>query len=154
LAEAACGRLPAEHVRLRRIYEPPGPDDGARVLVERLWPRGLTRTKAALDLWLKEIAPSTELRRWYGHEPARWRGFRRRYLAELRLSTERTEALRELARRGPITLLFATRDVSHSGAAVLRDVLLGCQGETVAPCVRLPRRQSAAGSSEKGKHIE
>lgn len=126
-------RLPPGHVRLRRIYEPAAPDDGPRVLVEKLWPRGLKRTEAAIDLWLKEVAPSTELRRWFGHDPARWQEFRRQYLAELGRNAERAAPLHELARRGPVTLLFATRDVAHSGAAVLREFLLRRRGGAVAP---------------------
>ena len=112
-------------VRLRRVYEDPSPDDGIRILVDRVWPRGLTKAAVHLDEWLKDIAPSTPLRRWYGHQPERFTEFRRRYLAELR--DEQLEAtlarLRELGRNGPVTLLTATRDIEHSQAAVLRDLL-------------------------------
>ncbi len=109
------------HVTCRRIYDSASPSDGTRVLVDRVWPRGLRKEDAHLDEWLREIAPSTELRRWYGHEPRRFADFRRRYLAELR-EPQRQQALRhlrELAGRHDLTLLTATRDLEHSQAAVL-----------------------------------
>jgi uncharacterized protein YeaO (DUF488 family) len=108
-------------VRVRRVYDPPEPADGRRVLVDRFWPRGLSKTAAALDEWVKAVAPSDELRRWYGHEPARFAAFQERYGAELQ-AADRADAvahLRDLARSGPLTLLTATRDVEHSQAAVL-----------------------------------
>lgn len=110
-----------EEVRARRVYEPAEQSDGRRVLVDRLWPRGLSKERARLDEWLKAVAPSDELRRWYGHEPARFAEFTRRYEAELE-DPERAEALthlREEARSGPVTLLTATRDLERSEAAVL-----------------------------------
>jgi uncharacterized protein YeaO (DUF488 family) len=112
-------------VRLRRIYERPSPADGVRVLVDRVWPRGLTRAATQLDEWMKEIAPSTGLRRWYGHRPERFPEFRRRYLIELRAAEPAVTVvrLRELARTGQVTLLTATRDVEHSQAAVLSELL-------------------------------
>jgi uncharacterized protein YeaO (DUF488 family) len=109
------------HISCRRIYDEASPSDGARVLVDRVWPRGLRKKDARLDQWLREIAPSTELRRWYGHEPSRFGEFRRRYLAELR-DPRRQEAarrLREIAEHRDLTLLTATRDLDHSQAAVL-----------------------------------
>jgi uncharacterized protein YeaO (DUF488 family) len=115
------------HVRLRRVYEPPDPSDGRRVLVDRLWPRGLSKNAAALDEWLKTVAPSDELRRWYGHQPEKFAEFARRYGQELQ-DPERAgalEHLRQLAKPGPVTLLTATRDVEHSEAAVLADLLRG-----------------------------
>jgi uncharacterized protein YeaO (DUF488 family) len=111
----------ATTVRVRRAYDPPGPADGHRVLVDRLWPRGLAKSAAALDEWLRAVAPSDELRRWYGHDPGKFAAFRERYQAELQ-EPERAEALahlRQLAGSGPLTLLTATRDVEHSQAAVL-----------------------------------
>jgi uncharacterized protein YeaO (DUF488 family) len=116
----------APDVRVRRVYDQPSPDDGQRVLVDRLWPRGLSRETAQVDQWLKEVAPSTELRRWYGHEPARFAEFRRRYASELR-EPARAEALTRLAeaaRQGPITLLTATKDAEHSQAALLAEQLV------------------------------
>ena len=108
-------------VKVRRVYEPASSDDGARVLVDRVWPRGLTKEEARLDLWDKDVAPSTELRKWYGHDPERFAAFRRRYDAEL-ADPQRAvalERLRSMAAEGPITLLTATKDVPHSHAAIL-----------------------------------
>ena len=112
-------------VRARRVYEEPDASDGKRVLVDRLWPRGLSKAAAHLDEWLKAIAPSDELRRWYGHDPAKFEEFQRRYGDELR-DPERAAALehlRELAAAGPVTLLTATRDLAHSEAADLMERL-------------------------------
>ncbi|MFI0480313.1 DUF488 domain-containing protein [Actinomadura sp. 9N215] len=112
-------------VRLRRVYEPVSDGDGKRILVDRVWPRGLSKEKARLDEWAKDVAPSTELRKWYGHSVDKFDEFTRRYEAELG-DPERAAAfarLRELAERGPITLLTATRDVDHSQAAVLAERL-------------------------------
>jgi uncharacterized protein YeaO (DUF488 family) len=113
-------------VALKRVYDEPAPGDGTRVLVERLWPRGLSKERAHVDIWLKEIAPSHELRRWFGHDPQKFAEFRRRYEAELASETGQTALvkLRDLARQGPVTLVFAARDAEHSNAAVLRDLLL------------------------------
>jgi uncharacterized protein YeaO (DUF488 family) len=110
-----------EKVRARRVYEPAEQSDGRRVLVDRLWPRGLSNERARLDEWLKTVAPSDELRRWYGHEPGKFAEFTRRYEAELE-EPERAEAvrhLREEASSGPVTLLTATKDLEHSEAVVL-----------------------------------
>ena len=94
---------------MKRAYEPPSPEDGARVLVDRLWPRGLRKAEAAIDCWLKEIAPSSELRRWFGHDPSRWEEFRRRYRAELSARPELLDKLRALAEQGALTLVYAAR---------------------------------------------
>ena len=113
-------------VRVRRVYDEPAGDDGARVLVDRLWPRGLTKARADLTEWCKEVAPSTELRRWYGHDPAKFNEFARRYRAELE-QPERAAALRhlhDLAGSRSLTLLTAVRDTDISEAAVLADLLL------------------------------
>lgn len=111
-------------VRIKRAYEPPSPSDGARVLVDRLWPRGLKKSDAALQGWMKEVAPSSELRKWFGHEPTRWDEFRRRYEAELSTKSELVSELRELAKKGPLTLLYGARDEARNQAVVLREVLL------------------------------
>lgn len=112
-------------VKLRRVYDDPAPEDGVRVLVDRVWPRGLTKTAVHLDEWMKDIAPSTQLRRWYGHQPERYTEFRRRYLIELRevQPAATVDRLRKLTRTRPVTLLTATKDLEHSQAAVLIDLL-------------------------------
>lgn len=112
-------------VALKRVYDEPAASDGKRVLVERLWPRGISKERAHLDLWLKEVAPSPELRTWFGHDPEKWGEFRRRYEAEL-ASGEAHQALsmlRDLGRSGPLTLVFAARDDQHTNAVVLRELL-------------------------------
>jgi uncharacterized protein YeaO (DUF488 family) len=116
--------LAASHVRLKRVYEPAAPGDGVRVLVDRLWPRGLRKADAAIDRWMKDIAPSTELRQWFGHDPERWPEFRRRYTRELQQQAVAVEELQELARSNPVTLVFAAHDEAHNDAIVLRDALL------------------------------
>jgi uncharacterized protein YeaO (DUF488 family) len=115
----------ASNVRLKRAYEPPEKEDGARILVDRLWPRGVSKEEAKLDEWIKEIAPSTELRTWFGHDPRRWDEFRKRYRAELAEHTEVLKDLRRRARKGPITLVYSARDEIHNDAVVLRNVILG-----------------------------
>ena len=119
-------------ILLKRIYEAPARGDGYRVLVERLWPRGMSKDKAALDEWLKDVAPSDALRRWYGHEPARWPEFRRRYRAEIASADDLLDGLlRHLARRN-VTLLFAARDEARNSAVVLKSVLEKRSGATPA----------------------
>jgi uncharacterized protein YeaO (DUF488 family) len=124
IAGAAYGKVMGR-VQIRRIYEPPKPSDGFRVLVDRLWPRGVAKKRAALDLWMKEIAPSTELRRWFGHDPKRWPEFQARYRAELDDHAAELAQLRSHARKGTVTLLFGARDVEHNEAVVLREILAG-----------------------------
>ena len=111
--------------RIKRIYEPVVKTDGYRILVERLWPRGVTKVKAALHEWLKDIAPSPDLRKWYDHDLARWEEFTERYRAELAQKRDILDQLRTLRRPGPVTLVFAAKDEQHSSAAVLKDVLEG-----------------------------
>ena len=110
-------------VALKRVYEAPSRTDGLRVLVDGLWPRGLSRHAVAADVWLREAAPSAALRRWYGHEPRRWKAFATRYRAELAQRPEVLRVLEDLRRRSPVTLLFAARDAERSNAAVLRELL-------------------------------
>ncbi len=121
----ATHRIPAAHLRLKRVYEPPAREDGVRILVDRLWPRGLSKQDAAVDHWMKEIAPSTELRKWFGHAPDRWPEFQRRYREELREQAAALERIREMAKDEVVTLLFGARDEAHNDAVVLREVLLG-----------------------------
>jgi uncharacterized protein YeaO (DUF488 family) len=118
-------RVSSDRVRLKRAYEPAASDDGTRILIDRLWPRGIKKADAAIDEWVKAIAPSTELRKWFGHDPERWHEFRRRYQAEIRQHPEDLERLRTLAQHGRITLVFSARDEAHNDAVVLRDLLLG-----------------------------
>jgi uncharacterized protein YeaO (DUF488 family) len=110
-------------VRLKRAYEPAAPADGYRVLIDRLWPRGLSRRQARLDDWDKKLAPSTPLRQWFGHEPRRFDDFRRRYIEELRDQRPRLAALRRRAREGTLTLVYSAHDVEHNDAVVLAEVL-------------------------------
>jgi Uncharacterized conserved protein len=108
---------------VKRVYEPAAPADGYRVLVDRLWPRGLKKEDAALDLWVKELAPSRELRQWFGHEPARWDGFRHRYASELDAAAEHWRPLLAKAMRHPTTLLYAAHDEEHNNAVALKAYL-------------------------------
>jgi uncharacterized protein YeaO (DUF488 family) len=110
-------------VRLKRAYEPAAPTDGYRVLIDRLWPRGVSHQRAALDGWEKELSPSPELRRWFGHEPRRFPEFRRRYIEELRSQRPRLAALRRRAREGRLTLVYSAHDIEHNDAVVLAEVL-------------------------------
>src|SRR3989440_12905117 len=115
-----------EHrVELKRVYEEADANDGTRVLVDRLWPRGLSKERARVDAWLKEVAPSNDLRKWFGHDPEKFAEFQRRYEAELASESgqEALARLRDLARQGPVTLVFAAHDSEHNDAVVLRDVL-------------------------------
>ena len=117
-------KIVPDHIRLKRAYEPPAPDDGARVLIDRLWPRGVKKEDAAIDEWIKEIAPSTALRKWFGHDPERWQEFRRRYQSEIRQHPDELQRLRALAQRGRITLVYSAHDEAHNDAVVLKDLLL------------------------------
>lgn len=110
-------------VKVKRIYDHPAESDGRRVLVDRLWPRGISKEAAAIDAWLKEIAPSDELRTWFGHDPARWEEFRSRYLAELERHADLMAELRTETQRGTVTLLFAAKDTEHNNATVLKELL-------------------------------
>ena len=117
-------------IKVRRAYDPPAPGDGCRVLVDRLWPRGLSKERAAVDEWLREVAPSTDLRRWFAHDPARWAEFKRRYSAELEAPAAlgTVARLRSLAAEGDITLLYAATDELHNNAVALREYLASsCQ---------------------------
>jgi uncharacterized protein YeaO (DUF488 family) len=110
-------------LRLKRAYEPAAASDGDRILVDRIWPRGVTREQAHLSEWARELAPSTELRRWFAHDPARFDEFRRRYTAELRAQEKKLRELRRRARAGRLTLVYAARDGAHNDAVVLAEVL-------------------------------
>jgi len=111
------------NIKIKRAYEPPHKDDGLRILVDRLWPRGLTKEKASIDLWLKEIAPSTELRKWFAHDPDKWKSFRARYETKLGHNPDLIKVLKEKAREGTITLIYGARDEKHNEALVLKQFL-------------------------------
>jgi uncharacterized protein YeaO (DUF488 family) len=110
-------------IKVKRVYDPVEPDDGRRFLVERLWPRGIKKEALRMDGWLREVAPSDRLRRWFGHDPRKWEEFRRRYFAELEAHPEAWRPLLKAARVGNITLLFSARDTSHNNAMALREFL-------------------------------
>jgi uncharacterized protein YeaO (DUF488 family) len=108
---------------IKRVYEEPDKDDGIRILIDRLWPRGLSKEKAHVDLWLKEIAPSTELRKWFAHDPAKWTEFKTRYRAELKHNGEQLAVLKQAIIKGPVTLLYGAKDEQHNDAIVLQELL-------------------------------
>ncbi len=112
-------------IKLKRAYEQPSRNDGERILVERLWPRGLTKERASVDLWLKDVAPSPELRKWFGHDPARWKQFQQRYREELREKKDALKLLRQKNREGTVTLVYGARDEEHNSAVVLKKYLQG-----------------------------
>ena len=121
--------LPAEgqmmSIRIKRVYEEPEGKDGERILVDRLWPRGLTKEKAKVDLWLKDVAPSTELRKWFAHDPAKWSEFRSRYEEELKGKKEEFSLLRQEAAKGAVTLVYGAKDQEHNEAVILQKLLTG-----------------------------
>src|SRR5580693_9283234 len=110
-------------IPLKRVYEEPADEDGTRILVDRLWPRGLTKEKANVDLWLKEVAPSDELRKWFAHDPAKWPEFKARYKAELKRNSAQLALLKRAVSRGPSTLLYGAKDTEHNEAVVLQQLL-------------------------------
>ncbi len=110
-------------IGVKRVYDAPAESDGRRILVDRLWPRGVRKEDAVIDEWLKELAPSAELRKWFGHSPERWDEFRKRYHAELERNPEGLERLIELCRAGPVTLVFGARDEAHNNAVALKEYL-------------------------------
>ncbi|REK16526.1 MAG: DUF488 domain-containing protein [Planctomycetota bacterium] len=110
-------------IQLKRVYETPSRKDGLRVLVDRLWPRGLTKQRAAVDLWLKELAPSTELRKWFGHEPDKWKEFQTRYRKEIREKTELVHDLQKRAAKDTVTLVYGARDEERNQAVVLKQII-------------------------------
>jgi uncharacterized protein YeaO (DUF488 family) len=109
-------------IQLKRSYDKPAPRDGTRVLVDRLWPRGVTKEKAKIDRWMKEVAPSVELRQWFAHDPEKWPEFRKRYRAELKGNPAIGE-LKKMAKKEPVTLVYAAKDEVHNGAVVLKEIL-------------------------------
>lgn len=120
-------------IKLKRAYEAPKPDDGYRVLVDRLWPRGVPKSSACIDLWLKEIAPSTALRKWFGHDPAKWAEFRDSYFQELNHHPQAVEQLIEHLRLGMVTLVYGARDTGYNHAVVLKEYIESIEKSDVAP---------------------
>ena len=112
-------------IQVKRVYEKPSRKDGVRILVDRLWPRGLTKERAAVNLWLKDVAPSPELRKWFGHDPARWEQFQERYRQELREKKDAVQLLKQKEKEGTVTLVYAARDEGHNAALVLFRFLQG-----------------------------
>jgi uncharacterized protein YeaO (DUF488 family) len=110
-------------IHLKRAYDKSSADDGVRILVERLWPRGLTKAKAALDLWIRDVAPSPDLRKWFGHDPARWKQFKQRYWKELKYKKDDVDVLRRKARQGRVTFIYAAHDEEHNGALALKEFI-------------------------------
>jgi uncharacterized protein YeaO (DUF488 family) len=110
-------------IHLKRAYEEPSPNDGLRILVERLWPRGLSKERAKVDAWVKDVAPSQELRRWYGHDTAKWEEFKKRYKAELAANKEAVAELRKKMGNAAVTFVYAARDTEHNSALILKDYL-------------------------------
>lgn len=108
-------------IRIKRVYEQPDKRDGRRILVDRLWPRGLTKEKASVDLWLKDIAPSTALRKWFGHDPDKWEAFKERYLAELKNNSEQIRLLKQELDKGVVTLVYGAKDEEHNEAVVIQE---------------------------------
>ncbi len=111
-------------IRIKRTYEPRARGDGRRILVERLWPRGMKKDALQVHAWIKGVAPSTQLRKWFGHRPERWREFRRRYKDELRTNADAWSPILDVSKRGTVTLLYSAHDVEHNGAVVLREYLM------------------------------
>ncbi len=119
-------------IQIRRVYEAPGKNDGYRVLVDRIWPRGVSKEAASVDAWNKDVAPSTQLRQWFGHDPEKWAEFKKRYWQELKANRAGVASLLEQARAGRVTLVFGAKDAEHSNAAALREYLMKELGEDAA----------------------
>lgn len=144
-------------IRIKRTYDPPTRTDGRRVLIERLWPRGMKKESLVMDEWLKEVAPSTELRKWFGHEPERWAEFQRRYKAELSANPDAWKPLLDASRKGTVTLLYSAHDTEHNSAMVLRDFLMRRQrsrSSALRIAASRPRKQPKAsnGAHERVSH--
>lgn len=136
-------------IAVKRVYDPPSPDDGLRVLVDRLWPRGLSKASARVDLWAKELAPSHELRRWYAHDAKKWPEFKRRYFAELKARSQAVDSLRRETGRRKVTLLFGSKEPRLNNAFALKQVL-EARGRPRRVSQRPRRARSAAGRSRTG----
>ena len=136
-------------IQLKRAYEKPKRDDGTRILVDRLWPRGLTKDKAKINLWLKDVAPSTALRKWFEHDPKKWRGFRSRYRGELKQRGDQLQLIKSKAKKGVITLIYGARDQDHNEAVILKQLLTARSGDgALQPLRRAGRRKSKRSDSK------
>jgi|SRR6516165_5636835 uncharacterized protein YeaO (DUF488 family) len=120
-------------IKLKRVYESAASDDGARILVERLWPRGIKKSALQIDAWLKDVAPTTNLRQWFAHDPEKWSGFRERYFRELRSNPRAVEPIITAAKRGNVTLIYSSHDTEHNNAVALKDYIEGVSGKSSAP---------------------
>lgn len=138
-------------IQLKRAYDAPARGDGRRILVERLWPRGVKKEALAADAWAKEVAPSTELRKWFDHRVERWEEFQRRYRRELDANPGAWAPILDASTRGPVTLLYSAHDTLHNGALVLRDYLIARQAEG-SPAPRVKRPGGRVGAAGKGPH--
>jgi uncharacterized protein YeaO (DUF488 family) len=132
-------------IRIKRTYESRARGDGRRILVERLWPRGMKKEALQVHAWIKEVAPSTELRKWFGHRPERWREFRRRYKKELRTNADAWSPILDASKRGTVTLLYSAHDLEHNGAVVLREYLM--ERSRARPKARAAKARSSRRSS-------
>ncbi|HYB20366.1 MAG TPA: DUF488 domain-containing protein [Thermodesulfobacteriota bacterium] len=112
-------------IKIKRIYDPPSPGDGQRILVDRLWPRGMKKEEAHIDEWLKEISPSNELRKWYSHDPAKWPEFKRRYRAEISRETDLLKRIKNEGKKGTVTLLFSSKELELNNATALKEIVEG-----------------------------
>jgi uncharacterized protein YeaO (DUF488 family) len=110
-------------IKIKRVHEPPSPDDGKRILIDRLWPRGLKKEEAHVGEWMKDIAPSSDLRKWFGHDPAKWSGFKRRFFKELQGKQEQIDRIADSAGKGPVTLLFGSKEERFNNAAALKEYI-------------------------------
>ena len=136
-------------IKLKRVYDRAAADDGVRILVDRLWPRGVTKADAHVDRWLKDVAPSPALRIWFGHDPARWNEFRRKYLAELKQRTDEVAELRDLVADEPVTFVYAAKDTRHTHALVLKDFVERAAPRKVAAKSAAPKRAPAKSRTTK-----
>jgi uncharacterized protein YeaO (DUF488 family) len=139
-------------IRIKRTYDPAARTDGRRFLVERLWPRGMKKESLVMDEWLKEVAPSTELRKWFGHQPERWPEFQRRYKEELRATPAAWKPLLDASRKGTVTLLYSAHDTERNGAIVLRDFLAARQRRRAASAAKSATARSRKSATHSSAH--
>jgi uncharacterized protein YeaO (DUF488 family) len=139
-------------IYIKRTYDPAAREDGRRFLVERLWPRGMKKESLVMDEWLKEVAPSTELRKWFGHQPERWPEFQKRYKEELRTNPQAWQPLLDASKRGTVTLLYSAHDIEHNGAIVLRDFLSARQRRRAASAASASTQRARKSTAHASVH--